>query len=72
MATCCEGLTHWKRLWFYERQRAGGEGDDRGQDGWMASLIIQLSGHGFEQTLGDGEGREAWSSVVRGVAKNRT
>jgi len=22
----------------WERLRAGGEGDDRGQDGWMASL----------------------------------
>ena len=24
--------------WFWERLRAGGEGDDRGWDGWMASL----------------------------------
>ena len=30
-------LTHWKRLWCWERLRAGGEGDDRGSDGWMAS-----------------------------------
>ena len=29
--------THWKRLWCWERLRAGGEGDDRGWDGWMAS-----------------------------------
>ena len=34
----CEELTHWKRPWFWERLRAGGEGDDRGWDGWMASL----------------------------------
>ena len=27
-----------KRLWCWERLRAGGEGDDRGWDGWMASL----------------------------------
>ena len=26
-----------KRPWFGERLRAGGEGDDRGWDGWMAS-----------------------------------
>ena len=32
LATWCEELTHWKRLW------AGGEGDNRGWDGWMASL----------------------------------
>ena len=34
----CEGLTHWKRLWCWEGLGAGGEGDDRGWDGWMASL----------------------------------
>ena len=31
-------LTHWKRLWCWEGLGAGGEGDDRGWDGWMASL----------------------------------
>ena len=29
---------HWKRLWCWEGLGAGGEGDDRGWDGWMASL----------------------------------
>ena len=38
LATCCEELTHWKRPWYCERLKAGGEGDDRGWDGWMASL----------------------------------
>ena len=33
-----EELTHWKRPWCWERLKAGGEGDDRGWDGWMASL----------------------------------
>ena len=33
-----EELTPWKRPWCWERLRAGGEGDDRGWDGWMASL----------------------------------
>ena len=37
LATWCEELTHWKRPWFWERLKAGGEGDDRGWDGWMAS-----------------------------------
>ena len=36
-ATWCEELTHLKRPWCWERLRAGGEGDDRGWDGWMAS-----------------------------------
>ena len=31
------GLTHWKRLWCWEGLGAGGEGDDRGWDSWMAS-----------------------------------
>ena len=30
-------LTHWKRLWYWEGLGAGGEGDDRGWDGWTAS-----------------------------------
>ena len=34
----CEGLTHWKRPWCFERLEAE-EGDDGGWDGWMASLI---------------------------------
>ena len=33
----CKELTHWKRLWCWEGLGAGGEGDDRGWDGWMAS-----------------------------------
>ena len=33
----CEGLTHWKRPWCWEGLGAGGGGDDRGWDGWMAS-----------------------------------
>ena len=36
--TWCKELTHWKRPWCWERLRGGGEGDDRGWDGWMASL----------------------------------
>jgi len=37
LATWCEELTHLKRLWCWERLKAGGEGDNRGWDGWMAS-----------------------------------
>ena len=38
LATWCEELTHWKRPQCWERLKEGGEGDDRGWDGWMASL----------------------------------
>ena len=37
LATSCEELTHWKRPWCWEGLGAGGEWDDRGWDGWMAS-----------------------------------
>ena len=38
LATWWEEPTHWKRPWCWERLKAGGEGDDRGWDIWMASL----------------------------------
>ena len=38
LATWFKELTHLKRPWCWKRLRAGGEGDDRGWDGWMASL----------------------------------
>ena len=31
-------MTHWKRPWCWEGLGAGAGGDDRGWDGWMASL----------------------------------
>ena len=37
LATSCKELTHWKRPWCWEGLGAGGERDDRGWDGWMAS-----------------------------------
>ena len=37
LATLCEELTHWKRLWCWEGLGVGREGDNRGWDGWMAS-----------------------------------
>ena len=37
LATWCEELTHWKTPGCWERSKAGGDGDDRGWDGWMAS-----------------------------------
>ena len=49
MATWCEAPIHWKRPWCWERLKAGGEGDNRGRAGWMASL----NGHEFEQAPGD-------------------
>ena len=40
-----------KKLWSWGGWRTGGEGDDRGWDGWYHGL----NGQEFEQTPGDGE-----------------
>ena len=38
LATWGEELTNWKRPWYWEGLKTGGEGDDRGREGWMESL----------------------------------
>jgi len=38
LATWYEELTYLKRSWCWERLKVGGEGDNSGWDGWMASL----------------------------------
>ena len=37
LAIWCEELTHLKSPWCWERLKVGGEGDDKGWDGWMVS-----------------------------------
>ena len=75
-ATWCEELSHWKRLWCQERLKAGGEGDDRGWDGWMVSLIrwtwvSAISGSwwwsgkpGVLQCMGSQRVRHDWESEL--------
>ena len=67
LATWCKKLIHLKRPWCWERLRAG-EGDDRGWDGWMASLTkwtwVCINSRSWWWT-----GRYA---VVHGVAKSQT
>ena len=53
LATWCKEPTHVKRPWCWERLKAGGEGDDRGWDGWHH----WLDGHEFEQAPGVGDGQ---------------
>ena len=62
-------LTHWKRPWCWERLKAGGEGDNRGPDSWMASptqwaWVLVNSGSCWWTG--------AWHTVVHGVTKSRT
>ena len=37
-ANWCKELTHWERPWFWERLKAGGDGDNRWWDDWMTLL----------------------------------
>ena len=60
LAIWCEELTHWKRPWCWERLKAG-EGDNRGWDGWMASLT-QWTWVWVGSGVGDGQGGLAWCS----------
>ena len=41
LATWCEEPTHWKRSWCWQRLKTRREGDNRGWDGWRASLTQQ-------------------------------
>ena len=72
LATWFEELTVWKRPWCWERLKAGEEGDDRGWDGWMASLthwnwVWTSSGSwwwtgkpGMLQSMGSQRARHDW------------
>ena len=62
-------VDHWKRPWCWEGLGAGGEGNKRGWDGWMASLTWWTWVGELQELVMD---REAWSAVIHGVAKSRT
>ena len=51
-----------KQPWCWERLRAGGEEDNRGWDGWMASLT-QWTWVGWTPGVGDGQGGLAWCNT---------
>ena len=58
----CEELTHWKRPWFLEQLKAGGEGDDRGWDGRIAS-VTQCTWVWVDSGSSDGHGDLACCSL---------
>ena len=70
LATWCEEMTHWKRPWCWERLKVGGEGGDRGWDGWMASPTqwtwVWVNSGRWWWTGMD------WHAAVHGVTKSWT
>ena len=86
LAIWCEELTHWKRPWCWERLKAGGEGDNKGWDGWMASptqwtWVWVSSGSWWWtgkpdvlQSMGSQRARHDWATctAVHEVTKSQT
>ena len=66
LATSCKELTQLKRPWCWERLSAGGEGDDRGWDDWMASPTQWTWVCGLHELVMD---RESWQAAVHGLTK---
>ena len=79
LVTGCKELTHWKRPWSWERLKAGGEGDDRGWDGWMAPLTrwtwVWASSEswwwtrkpGMQQSMGSQKVGHSWATELNWV-----
>ena len=68
LATWGEVPACYKRPWCWERLKAG-EGDDRGWDGWMASLTQWTW---VWASSGSCDGQGAWCAAIHGITKSWT
>ena len=68
LATWCEEPTHWKRPWCWGRLRAGGEGGNRGQNGWTVSQTQCTWVWANSEIVKD---REAWCVQSMGLQRVR-
>ena len=64
LATWCEELTHWKRPKCWEGLGAGGEGEVRGWDGWMASPTRWTWRPGMLWFMGSQRVRQDWATEL--------
>ena len=81
LAIWCQELTHWKRPWFWERLKVGEE-DNRGWDGWMASLtqwtwvwvnsgsLWETRRPGMLQSMGSKRVRHNWATELNWTKLN--
>ena len=67
LTTWCEELTHLTRPWCWKRLKVGGEGDNRGWDGWISSLT-QCT----KVWVNSGMDTESWRAAAHAVTKSWT